>query len=359
LLATLSFEDTMSNNYRNWLTAVCAVALGGGFSFAAENEAASTNLFLSAQSSSQRAPWQERLTLGPGDVLNLSVFEMPDTARNLVPISPDGRITFLQARDVEAAGLSVDELRAKLDGILGKYYQNARTVVVPAAINSKKYLVLGSVKTAGVYPFERPLTVIEAIARAGGLETGMFDQRSVELTDLTHSFLVRDGKRMPLDFERLFQRGDLTQNLPLEPDDYLYFASASGNDIYVLGEVLRPGIVSYAQRPTTLSVIATRGGYTPRAYQSKVLVIRGSLEHPQTFVIDTRAILSGQRPDMRLQPKDIVYVSTNPWKIGAEVLDSAVRAFVQGFIVEATTLKVGPVFDWPKWGATRSEPLIK
>ncbi len=320
-----------------------------------ENQSA----FLSAQTPSARAEWQKRLTLGPGDVLNLSLFEIAGTTRDGVPISPDGRITFLQARDVMAAGLSIDELRAKLDSILSKFYESPRSVVIPAAINSKKYLVLGSVVTSGVYPFDRPMTVIEAIARAGGLETGLADQKSVELADLSHSFLIRKSQRMPVDFERLFQRGDLSQNIALEPDDYMYFASALANEIYVLGEVMNPGLVSFSAKPTVLNVIASRGGYTQRAYQGRVLVVRGSLQNPQTFVIDTRAVLKGEAPDFKLQPKDIVYVSTNPWKIGAEVLDTALRSFVQAFMVETTNLKVGPVFNWPKWGNTKTEPLIR
>jgi protein involved in polysaccharide export with SLBB domain len=321
-------------------------------------QSSTPNLSLSVRTPDRRAAWQQRLTLGPGDVLNLSLFEMPETARVEVPITPDGRITFLQARDVLADGLTIDELRAKLDEVLGKFYQNARVVIVPAAIHSKKYFLLGSVVNSGVYTFDRPLTVIEAIARAGGLETGLSDQRSVELTDLAHSFLVRNGQRLPLDFERLFQRGDLSQNVALEPDDYLYFASAQANEIYVLGEVASPGVVAFAPKPTVLNVIAARGGYTPRSYKGRVLVVRGSLDHPETFDIDTRAILSGDKPDFKLQPKDIVYVSINPWKVGTEILDTAVRAFVQGFVVEAATLKVGPIYGWPPWGQNRTKPWI-
>jgi len=355
------------NVFRAQLAAMLLFAVLGKGARAAENtstpgaagDPAKPNAFLSAQTPTTKAEWQKRLTLGPGDILNLSLFEIAGTSRDGVPISPDGRITFLQARDVMAAGLTIDELRTTLDSTLGKFYQNPHAVVIPAAINSKKYLVLGSVVTSGVYPFDRPMTIIEAIARAGGLETGMADQKSVELADLSHSFLARGNQRMPVDFERLFQRGDLSQNIALEPNDYLYFASALANEIYVLGEVMNPGVVTFSQKPTVLNVIASRGGYTLRAYKGRVLVVRGSLEHPQTFVLDTKEILSGTIPDFKLQPKDIVYVSTNPWKIGAEVVDTALRSFVQAFIVETTNLKVGPVFNWHQWGTTRTDPLIK
>jgi len=190
----------------------------------------------------------------------------------------------------------------------------------------------------GVFSFDRPLSVIEAIARAGGLETGLYLARTVELADLQRSFLVRSGQRVPVDFERLFQRGDLSQNIPLQPDDYLYFALASANEIYVLGEVMNPGVQVFAAKPSAISAITFGGGFTSRSFKSRVLVVRGSLDHPQTFVVDAAAILAGKIPDFKLQPRDIVYVSRNPWVIAAEVLDTAAKAFVQAFTVETISL---------------------
>ncbi len=317
---------------------------------------ASTNVSLSVSPASRRAPWQEHLTLGPGDTLNISLLifapgAAPNAtlfnateARTDVPIGPDGRITFLQARDVPAAGLTVDELRAKLDESLSTYYQNPRTIVVPSAIRSKKYVVLGAVANRGVYPFDRPVTIIEAIARAGGLQTGLYEDRAVEMADLQHSFLARNGQRVPLDFERLFQHGDLSQNLPLQPDDYLYFASANSNEIYVLGEVNNPGVLVFAPNPTAMNAIASRGGFTEKAYRRRILVIRGSLNNPQTFVVEAANVLGGKASDLKLQPKDIVFVSESAWIKAQDVLDTAARAFIQGALVTLTTRNVGPLF---------------
>ena len=288
---------------------------------------------LSVTAPVKRADWQQRLTLGPGDMLNLQLFDMPDSARTEVPIGPDGRISFLQARDIMAAGLTIDELRAKMDEALAKYYQNPRSIITPVAFHSKKYIVLGAVANKGVYTFDRPLRVIEAIARAGGLETGLYAARTVELADLQRSFLVRNGQRVPVDFERLFQRGDLSQNIPLQPDDYLYFALASANEIYVLGEVMMPGVQVFAAKPSAISAIAWGVASLTRAFKSRVLVVRGSLDHPETFVVDAAAILAGKAPDFKLQPRDIVYVSRNPWVAAGEIVDMAAKAFVQSALV--------------------------
>ncbi|MBP9901931.1 MAG: polysaccharide biosynthesis/export family protein [Verrucomicrobiota bacterium] len=330
--------------------AVGLTLMDPGFSRAAEaatNAPPQSNPSFSAANSGKRAAWQERLTLGPGDSLNFSLFETNEVGRTEVVIGPDGRVSFLQAENVMATGLTIDELRAKFDAELGKYYRNPLTIITPVAYRSKRYVVLGTVTAGGVFTMDRPLTVIEAIARAGGLETGMHERGTVELADLTRSFLARKQQRVPVDFERLFQRGDLTQNVALEPDDYIYIGAAGANEIYVLGQVGNPGVLTFAPKATLISAIASRGGFSGKAFKSRVLVVRGSLTHPETFVVDTADILSGKSPDFKLQQKDIVYVSVSPWMKAAEVLDNAAQAFIQAFTVTATTLNIGPIITTP------------
>ena len=328
--------------------AICANALWLAGPVSAADSAALNSSTPGA--TGQRAPWQERFTLGPGDVLSFSLFDTNTTTRTEMAIGPDGRLSFLEAENMMATGLTIDELRTKFDEELGKYYKNPHTIITPVQYRSKKYVVMGAVTQGGVYPMDRPLTVIEAVARAGGLEAGVYQAGAVELADLSRSFLSRNGNRVPVDLERLFQRGDISQNVPLEPGDYLYFALASANEIYVLGEVGAPGVLSFAPKPTVISAISSRGGFSPKAYKSRVLVIRGSLNNPQTFVVDTAAILAGKSPDFKLEQKDIVYVSVNPWLKAAEVLDVAGQAFLRAMTVQVVSDKIGPII---------TEPLIK
>ena len=299
-----------------------------------------SNPSFSASNSGKRAPWQERLTLGPGDVLNFSLFETNEVGRTEVVIGPDGRVSYLQAENVMAMGLTIDELRAKFDAELGKYYRNPLTIITPVTYRSKRYIVLGSVTAGGVFFMDRPMTVIEAVARAGGLESGLHEQGTVELADLTRSFLARKQQRVPVDFERLFQRGDLAQNVVLEPDDFLYIGAASANEIYVLGAVGNPGVLSFAHKPTVISAISSRGGFGRGAFKSQVLVVRGSLTHPEAFVVNVSEILAGKAPDFKLQQKDIVYVSVSPWTKAAAILDTATKAFISAFTVTYTGINV-------------------
>lgn len=293
---------------------------------------------LTVHSPDQRAEWQKRLTLGPGDVLNLSLYGYPELSKANVAIGPDGRISFLQAQDVMATGLTVDELRAKLDQELARYYRNPRTVIIPVAYQSKKFVILGKVARKGVYTLDRPLTVIEAVAQAGGFETGLFEGNVIEMADLPRSFLVRGEEKLPVDFERLFQQGDLSQNIPLEPGDYLYFPSANANEVYVLGQVGSPGVNAFLPKMTALSAITIRGGFTERAYRQRILVVRGSLNQPQAYVVNVAAILAGKQPDFPLEPKDILYVSEKPWAKAEDLLHLAISSFVRGAVVSAANV---------------------
>ncbi|HUR45165.1 MAG TPA: polysaccharide biosynthesis/export family protein [Candidatus Saccharimonadales bacterium] len=296
----------------------------------------------------RRADWQKKLTLGPGDMLNFNFFSQPELARTEVMIGPDGRVSYLQAQDLQAAGLTIDELREKFDQELSKYYRSPRVIITPFAYNSKKYYVLGKVMNKGVFTLDKPTSIVEAVARAKGFETGTIDnQNSVDLVDLQKSFVMRQGKRLDINLERLFQDGDLSQNVALEPNDYLYFASGNLKEIYVLGEVNIPGPVTWTDSSTVISAIAARSGFNSRAYKSKVLVVRGSLNKPQTFVVDVWATLDARATDFKLQPKDIVFVGHRPFIRAEELLDLAATAFIQSSVAAWTGQNIGPLITKP------------
>jgi protein involved in polysaccharide export with SLBB domain/capsular polysaccharide biosynthesis protein len=311
----------------------------------ADNNSTKGTLFTTSHT--HRGEWQKKLTLGPGDVLNLGFFGETNLTKNDIAIGPDGRISYLQATDIMAAGLSVDELRAALDKELSKYYRGPRTIVTPVSFRSKKFYVLGKVMAKGVFTLDRPMTVLEAIAVAKGLETGMMSRNSVDLADLQRSFLIRKGQRIPVDFEKLFYTGDLSQNIPIEPDDFLYFPPTILNEIYVVGEVRGPGVMPYTANATLVAALSERGGMTDRAYKSRVLVVRGSLNHPETFVVNLHDIVDGKMSDFRLQPKDIIYVSSRPFIKAEELLDLAATGFIQSAATAWTGQYIGPFLTKP------------
>ncbi len=341
----------MKKRFPRWIGCVAAFVFLGHCTAPAQDAshcppaAEQTNHSFSIVHPWQRATWQEHLTLGPGDVLDLGLFGQPELSLRDIAIGPDGRISFLEAADITASGLTIDELRERLDTELAKYRRAPHTLVTPVAFHSKKYYMLGKVMVKGAFVLDRPLTVLEAIARAKGFESGLVDRSVIDLADFSRSFIARNGKRMPLDFERLFASGDLSQNLPVEPGDYIYIAGADIQEIYVVGQVRLPGPVVYSPAQTVISAITSRGGFTDTAYHARVLVVRGSINRPETYVVDTGAIINGQATDFRLQPKDIVFVSARPFVRAEQLADLATTAFIQGLITAWVDTRVIKPFN--------------
>ena len=334
------------SRFSRWIGSGAAMALAG---LAWSAPAARAQDAFSVVGPAPRAGWQQRLTLGPGDVLSFHLFGSPELTREEVPIGPDGCVSYLEAENIVAAGLTVDELRGRLNDELRKYRRSPQAFVTPVAYRSKKYYMLGTVVQKGIFPLDRPITIIEAVARSRGFETGMSRGDTAETTDFSRSFLERGGRRMPVNFERLFQRGDLSQNAALEPDDYLYFPAATSGQVYVLGEVRTPGPTPWDSEANALSAIAARGGFTERAWKRRVLVVRGSMDRPETFTVDVAGALVGNAPNLALQPGDLVYVSSSPWIKAGELLDSAAAAFVESAVVTWTGINVGPdIISRPK-----------
>ncbi len=300
-----------------------------------------TNVSFGIVSPAQRGEWQKRLTLGPGDVLNFSLYGQPELTHTEVFIGPDGKVGYLEAQDVMASGLTVDELRTNMDQELSKYRRAPRTIITPVRFESKKYFMLGRVVQRGAYTLDQPITILEAVARAHGLETGLSDLNVLDLADFQKSFLMRHGKRIPINFEKLFQQGDLSQNIAIEPDDYLYFPSTIIKEVYVLGEVRFPGVVPFTSDLTVIGALSARGGFTDRAYKSRVLVIRGSLSNPKAFAVDTRMILDARGQDFQLQAKDIVFVSSRPFIRVEELVDLGITAFIQSVTAEWAGVHIG------------------
>jgi len=291
--------------------------------------------------------WLEKFVLGPGDGFNIEVYGHPELTRNEVFVGADGRINYLQAQGVQAAGLTVDELRERLNTALAAYYQHAQVVLSPIAFQSKRVFVLGKVINKGAVVLDRPLTILEAVAEAGGLETGLFQQNTVELADLPRSLLVRRGKRLRVNFEQLFFEGDMSQNLTLEPDDYLFFPSSSSNDFHVFGSVRNPGTQGLTSQASVIAAISIAGGFMDKAWRKNVLVVRGSLSRPQTFVVNVEDILAGRAKDFPIEPSDIIYVADRPWAKAEVLLETAVSAFTQAAIGTWAGAKISPLITRP------------
>jgi polysaccharide export outer membrane protein len=207
--------------------------------------------------------------------------------------------------------------------------------------------VLGRLSRPGIYPLDRPMTVLDAISVAGGLNVSMFTGTTEELGDLTHSFLMRRGEVVPVNFKSLIHDGNMSQNVYLQPDDFVYIPSAQSSEVYVLGAVAEPRAVVFKDQVTLSSAIANARGTLPMARLHEVVIVRGSLTEPHCTVVDYYDIVKGKAPELRLQPRDIVYVPDRPLglleKAGNIILNTFARTVAanEGIIAGGGKDKVG------------------
>ena len=262
-------------------------------------------------------------------------------------VGPDGKIYYDILPGLPVWGLTLAQTRDLLERELARFYLHPRVAVSLREVRSSRVWVLGRLNTPGIYPMEAPMTVIDAITRAGGLCTAQFTGTTEELADLRHSFLLRHGKFLPVNFNKLIHEGDLSQNIYLESDDLVYLPSAMSTEVYVLGAVIQPRAVSFKDQVTLASVVAEAQGMRRDAWLREVVVIRGSLRDPHYAVVNFLDILKGRQPDLALQPHDIVYVPNQPLGMFQNAVNSILDTFVrtvaanEGLRAGGTSTKVG------------------
>ncbi len=325
----------------------CSLVLLHGQEPAAKEHAASGGSVPGNKAPSTPTSWRNRYELGPGDVINFSLFGRPELDRPGFRIAPDGTVSYLQAQNIKVAGLTLDEARLAIEKGLTSNFRSPRVIITPQEVGSKRFTILGKVVNRGVVTLERPITLVEAIANAGGIETGLFEQNTIELADLERSFVSRNGQRLKVDFRRLLQEGDMSGNIEIEPNDFIYIASTISNDYYVLGAVNSPGVQGLTPDASVVSAISRRGGLTERAWPDRVLVVRGSFDKPETFVVNVKDVLAAKEQDFKLQPKDIVFIAERPWVEAEDILKLALSAFVTSATSNWVNLNVDPVINPP------------
>jgi polysaccharide biosynthesis/export protein len=282
-------------------------------------------------------------TLGPGDRLEIDRIGHQSvlSTNALTLVAPDGKIYYSMLPGLEVWGLTLKQTKALLEKDLRSYFRDPpRLTLTLREVASKRVWLLGRLNRPGVYPLTGPTTLLEAISEAGGpaslaaspiaaagpivvgLSTTAEDQ-----ADLHHSFLIRKGRILPVDFYRLLHDGDMRQNIYLQPDDFVYLAAAVSDEYYVLGAVRDPRILRSRKPMTLVRAIASAGGCVENAYPSHVAIVRGSLTRPQIAIVDFRAITRGRQTDVPLQSRDIVYVPRSPYRVLSRYVYLVVNTF--------------------------------
>jgi polysaccharide export outer membrane protein len=164
---------------------------------------------------SQRAALPSaEFVIGTGDILAVNVWREAEISR-VVPVRSDGRISLPLLGDLVASGRTPHQLEAEISAKLKDYISEPEVTVIVQEIRSQKFNVLGMVMRPGSYVLTKPVTVLDAIAIAGGFR---------DFARLKDMYVLRrnpDGKqsRFPFNYKEVVKGHNPGQDLELEPND--------------------------------------------------------------------------------------------------------------------------------------------
>ena len=169
-----------------------------------------------APAAAPKEPAAANYVIGPGDVLDIFVWQNPDLSQKKVPVRPDGRISTPLIANIMAAGRTPVELAQAMDKALSEYIRSPRvTVIVSQAVGALSQVqIIGQVVRPESIPYHEGMTVLDAVLAAGGL-TPYASGNSAKIERKVNGKVVT----MHVHLSNLINKGDLSQNFPLQPGD--------------------------------------------------------------------------------------------------------------------------------------------
>ncbi|MDY6813643.1 MAG: polysaccharide export protein [Pseudomonadota bacterium] len=290
--------------------------------------------------------------IGPRDVLNVLVWDHPELSNPMGNfqdieamgrlVREDGTIFFPYAGVLQVAGKTTEQVRRELTEALRPFIQSPQVDVRVVAFRNQRVYITGEVAQPGVLPVnDVPMTVLDAINRAGGL---------TEFSDRRRAVLTREGERREIDLLALFNDG--RGNMLLRDGDVLFIPQNVHNKVFVMGEVNEQMSVLMNTGELTLAeaISEAEGLDLGTANTKAVYVIRapGPLESalaqqegsPVIYHLDmARAPALLLAEGFRLEPRDVVYVSSTGvvrWnRVIAQILPTVSTLFQTQLLLEA------------------------
>ncbi|HHV61074.1 MAG TPA: hypothetical protein GXX51_00285 [Firmicutes bacterium] len=215
--------------------------------------------------------FSEDYLLGPGDVLEISVWGYEDLAA-VVTVRQDGKISFPLIGDIPASGRTIAQLRVDMSSKIAEYVKHPSVTVIlkqPRVINVR---VLGEVKVPGVYGLKHGQAVADAIAMAGGL-TERGDDSNITVSGRRPSGPVS----IRIDLAKALMHGEYGQgrDFTLEDGDTVFVPKTI--QVQVMGQVHAPGAYLLPRGARLLDAVARAGGVRPDGEPASV-----TLSRPQT-----------------------------------------------------------------------------
>ncbi len=186
----------------------------GAFVIAADEPAATATAAREAEAlTAVTKPGSSAYKIGPQDVLDVSVFKVPELSRS-VQVADSGTVNLPLVGEVPAAGRTAQEMERDLESKLGKkYLQSPQVSVYIKEYNSQRVTIDGAVKKPGVYPIKGKSTFLQVIAMAESVNPDASDEIVI--------FREINGKRSAAKFDISEIRAGHADDPPVQAGDLI------------------------------------------------------------------------------------------------------------------------------------------
>jgi polysaccharide biosynthesis/export protein len=302
--------------FRSWICLMLLVATGFGSPLARAQGAAE---------GSQPAAGtdQSAITLGPGDLVDLTVFDVPELVLK-VRVDSSGGVSLPLLGDMKVAGMTVrDAQRLIAHGLVDRQLvKDPQVSVLIEEFATQGVTVYGEVNTPGVYPLMGPHRLYDAISMAGGLTL-----KAGRTVTILHAGQRDHPETITLSTEYPTGRADVT----IYPSDTVIVSKAGV--VYVLGEVNKPGafVMENNTSMSLLKATALAGGTTKLASLKHALILKESPQGAVEIRVSLDKVSHAKAEDLQLHAEDILFVPlSNVKNYGAMGLQAAIQAAVYG-----------------------------
>ncbi|MDX9715180.1 MAG: polysaccharide biosynthesis/export family protein [Dissulfurispiraceae bacterium] len=254
--------------------------------------------------------------IGEEDQLEIAVWGYSDLKVN-VPVRPGGVISVPFVGEVKAAGMTPQQLKDHLEKEYSKFIKTPTVSVVVTAVNSFKVYVMGAgigtgksgAETAGISGVSTGAMTLKRKTSLLQLLSVLGFQKDA---DLHSAYMMRDNKRLKINFHSLVFKGDASQDIQLMPNDLIFVPVNAEKRVRVIGAVKAPGMITYIDGMTVLDAILSAGGFNEFASQNSVVVMRKEGEDTKNIEVPVKSIIkSGDMGKMpALMPGDTIKVDT-------------------------------------------------
>ncbi|MEW5802997.1 MAG: polysaccharide biosynthesis/export family protein [bacterium] len=244
---------------------------------------------------------EEPYRIGVEDELFISAWDNEQLTRTVI-VRPDGKISYPLLGDLQAEGLTPEEMAQSIQKGLSSFINQPTVAVTVTNINSLKVYVFGQVQKPGMVTLKRRTTILQLLSLIGGV---------LDTADLTKASLIRNDRMVDVNFSRLLKEGDLSQNIELQKDDTIFIPDNFDKRITIVGEVKNPKVIHFRKELTVIDAILEAGGFTEYARTDRVKISRHMGNYKKTIEVDFKAMLKKARSEMNipLMPGDTIFVS--------------------------------------------------